>query len=73
MTLRKVAGRIPKTAYLICIVQLFERAAYWGTSAVYNNYMQFPLPKDGNGTGAVPKSNPNGHAGALLVLAINIG
>ncbi|KAF2711233.1 PTR2-domain-containing protein [Pleomassaria siparia CBS 279.74] len=27
--------------------------------------MQFPLPKGGNGTGAVPKSNPNGHAGAL--------
>jgi hypothetical protein len=54
-------------------VELVERASYWGTGAVTSNYMQFPLPKGGNGTGAVPKSNPNGHAGALLVSAFDIG
>ncbi|KAJ4338041.1 peptide transporter ptr2 [Didymella glomerata] len=64
-TLRKVAGGIPPIAYLICIVELAERASYYGAKGVFNNFMQFPLPKGGNGTGAVPKSNPNGHAGAL--------
>ncbi|KAF2844871.1 PTR2-domain-containing protein [Plenodomus tracheiphilus IPT5] len=64
-TLRKVPGGIPPIAYLICFVELAERASYYGAKGVFNNYMQFPLPKGGNGTGAVPKSNPNGHAGAL--------
>ncbi|PSN60697.1 PTR2-domain-containing protein [Corynespora cassiicola Philippines] len=64
-TLRKVAGGIPKIAYLICIVELAERASFYGAKGPFNNYMQFPLPKGGDGTGAVPKSNPNGHAGAL--------
>ena len=36
---------------------------------MWSNYMQFPLPEGGNGAGAVPKSDPNGHAGALLVSA----
>ncbi|PVH94284.1 PTR2-domain-containing protein [Periconia macrospinosa] len=64
-TLRKVPGGIPSIAYLICFVELAERASYYGVKGVFNNYMQFPLPKGGDGTGAVPKSNPNGHAGAL--------
>lgn len=64
-TLRKIAGGIPPIAYLICVVELAERASYYGAKGVFSNYMQFPLPKGGNGTGAVPKNNPNGHAGAL--------
>ncbi|OSS53808.1 hypothetical protein B5807_00745 [Epicoccum nigrum] len=46
-------------------MELFERASYWSARAMFNNYLQFPLPKGGNGTGAVPKSHSNGHAGAL--------
>ncbi|KAI8668624.1 hypothetical protein NCS57_00674100 [Fusarium keratoplasticum] len=64
-TLRKVAGRIPWSSYLLCIVELAERASFYGVKTVFNNFMQFPLPKGGNGAGAVAKNDPNGHAGAL--------
>ncbi|KAH6888130.1 POT family-domain-containing protein [Thelonectria olida] len=64
-TLRKVSDKIPWSSYLLCIVELAERASYYGTKTVFNNYMQFPLPKGGNGAGAVAKDDPNGHAGAL--------
>ena len=63
--MRKVAGSIPSITYLICFVEVAERASYYGAKGVFNNYMQFPLPAGGNGAGAVPKNNPNGHAGAL--------
>ncbi|RFU73016.1 hypothetical protein TARUN_9238, partial [Trichoderma arundinaceum] len=64
-TLRKVAGTIPVISWALCVAELAERASYYGASHVFNSYMQFPLPEGGNGSGAVPKSNPNGHAGAL--------
>ncbi|KAM0252601.1 hypothetical protein ACHAQJ_007638 [Trichoderma viride] len=64
-TLRKVADTIPLISWVLCIAELAERASYYGASQVFNDYMQFPLPEGGNGSGAVPKSNPNGHAGAL--------
>ncbi|KAJ4244803.1 peptide transporter ptr2 [Fusarium torreyae] len=63
--LRKVAGRIPWVSYLLCIVELAERASFYGVKTVFNNYIQFPLPEGGNGAGAVAKDDPNGHAGAL--------
>lgn len=69
LTLRKVSGSIPPIAYLICVVELAERASYYGVKGVFNNFMQFPLPAGGDGTGAVPRDNPNGHAGALYVLS----
>ncbi|KAL7795761.1 POT family domain-containing protein [Trichoderma ceciliae] len=65
VTLRKVAGSIPAISWVLCVAELAERASYYGASQVFNDFMQFPLPKGGNGSGAVPKSNPNGHAGAL--------
>jgi dipeptide/tripeptide permease len=64
-TLRKVADSIPYVAYLLCLVELAERASFYGVKTVFNNFMQFPLPEGGDGSGAVPKSDPNGHAGAL--------
>ncbi|PNP44997.1 hypothetical protein TGAMA5MH_03412 [Trichoderma gamsii] len=64
-TLRKVAGTIPWISWVLCVAEVAERASYYGASQVFNDFMQFPLPKGGNGSGAVPKSNPNGHAGAL--------
>lgn len=63
--LRKIAGRIPWVSYLLCIVELAERASFYGCKTVFNNFLQFPLPKGGNGAGAVAKNGPNGHAGAL--------
>ena len=44
-TLRKVAGNIPSTAYLLCIVEFSERASYYGVQTIFSNFMQFPLPE----------------------------
>ncbi|KAK5113960.1 hypothetical protein LTR62_003083 [Meristemomyces frigidus] len=56
-TLRKVADSIPTTAYLLCIIEFSERASYYGVQTIFSNFMQFPLPPDGPGTGAVPKGS----------------
>ncbi|OQN96831.1 hypothetical protein B0A48_17391 [Cryoendolithus antarcticus] len=63
-TLRKVADSIPKTAYLLCIVEFAERASYYGVQTVFSNFMQFPLPEGGNGAGA-PAPGTEDTAGAL--------
>lgn len=47
------------------MVEMAERASYYGVKAAFNNYMQFPLPEGGPGTGAIDRSKPNSHAGAL--------
>ncbi|KAI2631161.1 POT family protein [Xylaria nigripes] len=64
-TLRRVHDSIPWAAWSLCFVELSERASYYGVIAVFNNYLQFPLPEGGNGTGAIDSSQPNSHAGAL--------
>lgn len=64
-TLRKVYDTIPLTAWTLCFVEVGERASYYGVKAAFNNFMQFPLPDDGPGTGAINPNNPNDHAGAL--------
>ncbi|CAD6446385.1 dfb42ad6-8e30-4271-9a93-d58effc31d4b [Sclerotinia trifoliorum] len=53
-TLRRVSGSIPWTAYMICLVEFAERASYYGCQFVFSNFVQFPLPKGGNGAGATP-------------------
>lgn len=63
-TLRKIADTIPTTAWLLCIVELAERASYYGVKTVFSNFMQFPLPAGGNGAGAPAKGTQN-TAGAL--------
>ncbi|KII83937.1 hypothetical protein PLICRDRAFT_432549 [Plicaturopsis crispa FD-325 SS-3] len=63
-TLRKVSGSIPATAYLLCVVEFAERASYYGCSKVFSNFIQFPLPKGGNGAGAPPRGTQE-TAGAL--------
>ncbi|TGJ81343.1 hypothetical protein E0Z10_g7417 [Xylaria hypoxylon] len=64
-TLRKVFDTVPWTAWTLCLVEASERASYYGVKAVFNNFLQFPLPEGGNGAGAVDPNKPNGHAGAL--------
>lgn len=64
-TLRKVYDTVPWTAWTLCFVELAERASYYGVKAVFNNFLQFPLPAGGNGAGAIDPSKPNSHAGAL--------
>lgn len=63
-TLRKVADSIPLVAYSLCIVELAERASYYGVQTVFSNFMQFPLPVGGNGAGA-PARGTEDTAGAL--------
>ncbi|KAG9234524.1 putative peptide transporter ptr2 [Amylocarpus encephaloides] len=50
-TLRRVSGIIPWTAYTIAFVELCERFSYYGTTAVFVNFIQQDLP-EGSNTGA---------------------
>ncbi|KAJ5159271.1 Major facilitator superfamily domain general substrate transporter [Penicillium coprophilum] len=51
-TLRRVAGKLPVAAYSVAFVELCERFSYYGTTAVFVNFIQRPLP-DGSSTGAL--------------------
>lgn len=62
--LRRVPGTIPVIAYLICIVEFCERASYYGVQPLISNYVNRPLPVDGNGWGAPPAGDQQ-TAGAL--------
>ncbi|KAK2600065.1 hypothetical protein QQS21_005229 [Conoideocrella luteorostrata] len=50
-TLPRVAGSIPWTAWTVAFVEFVERFSYYGTSAVFVNFIQKPLPP-GSTTGA---------------------
>lgn len=63
-TLRRVSDSVPTVVWLICIVEFSERASYYGAKTVFSNFMQYPLPKGGNGAGA-PAAGTQGTAGAL--------
>lgn len=57
LTLRKVAGKMPSTAYWLCAVEFAERASYYGCNQVYKNFIRAPLPLGGNGAGAPPRGS----------------
>ncbi|RJE25789.1 peptide transporter [Aspergillus sclerotialis] len=59
-TLRRVSDKLPWTAYTIAFVELCERFSYYGTTVVFVNFIQQPLPK-GSTTGA----GYSGQSGAL--------
>lgn len=50
-TLRRVSGQIPWAAYTVAFVELCERFSYYGTTAVFVNFIQQDLPR-GSNTGA---------------------
>ncbi|CAE7208615.1 unnamed protein product [Rhizoctonia solani] len=56
-TLRRVAGNIPISAWLVVIVEFAERFSYYGTTGPFVNYIQRPLPIGGNGAGAPAKGS----------------
>lgn len=60
-TLRRVRGKIDWTIYTIAFIELVERFAYYGTTAVFVNFIQHPLP-EGSNTGA---AGTYGQPGAL--------
>jgi dipeptide/tripeptide permease len=63
-TLRKVSDKIPMVSYALCFVEFAERASYYGVRSVFSNFLQFGLPKGGNGAGAPPRGTQK-TAGAL--------
>jgi dipeptide/tripeptide permease len=63
-TLRRVPGKLPTVAYLICAVEFAERASYYGVQPLFSNYVNRPLPEGGNGYGA-PARGTQDTAGAL--------
>lgn len=60
-TLRRVSDSIPWAAYMIAVVELAERFSFYGSSVVFTNFIQQPLPP-GSHTGA---GGANGQSGAL--------
>ncbi|KAK4453757.1 POT family-domain-containing protein [Podospora aff. communis PSN243] len=60
-TLRRVSDKIPFNIYTIAFIELCERFSYYGTTAVFTNFIQWPLPP-GSTTGA---NFGQGQAGAL--------
>ncbi|KAG8899287.1 hypothetical protein FRB99_006823 [Tulasnella sp. 403] len=60
--LRRVSDSIPWPAYLIALVELAERFSYYGTTAVFTNFIQRPLPP-GSRTGAGGKDVTSGALG----------
>ncbi|SJL09229.1 related to PTR2-Di-and tripeptide permease [Armillaria ostoyae] len=60
-TLRRVSDAIPWTAYLIAIVEMAERFSFYGSTVVFTNFIQQPLP-EGSHTGA---AGAGGVSGAL--------
>ncbi|KAH9206290.1 POT family-domain-containing protein [Leptodontidium sp. 2 PMI_412] len=50
-TLPKVPGHIPWTSWTVAVVEFAERFSYYGTTAVFVNFIQRPLPI-GSSTGA---------------------
>lgn len=59
-TLRRVSGKIPWPAFTVAFVELCERFSYYGTTVVFVNFIQQPLP-EGSATGA----GFEGQSGAL--------
>ena len=47
-TLRRVSGKIPWAAYTVAFVELCERFSYYGTTAVFVNFIQQDMPRGSN-------------------------
>jgi hypothetical protein len=48
-TLRKVAGSVSWSGYMLCFVEAANNASYYGVTGVFANFLQRPLPEGGNG------------------------
>ncbi|KAL1587632.1 hypothetical protein WHR41_03637 [Cladosporium halotolerans] len=63
-SLRRVAGAVSWSGYMLCFVEAANNASYYGVTGVFANFLQRPLPEGGNGWGAPPKGTQQS-AGAL--------
>lgn len=48
-TLRKVAGPVSWSGYILCFIEGANNASYYGVTGVFANFIQRPLPESGNG------------------------
>ena len=46
-TLREVADSVPKSAFLVIMIEFCERFTYYGLSGPFQNYIQQPPPPEG--------------------------
>jgi proton-dependent oligopeptide transporter, POT family len=63
-TLRRVCGKIPWMIYTIGFIELCERFAYYGTTAVFVNFISYPLPPNSS-AGAGYAGGADEQSGAL--------
>ncbi|KAB8273993.1 POT family-domain-containing protein [Aspergillus minisclerotigenes] len=71
--LRKVADNLPIVSYSLCLVEFAERASYFGAQTVFSNFIEFPLPKGGNGAGAPPRGTQETAGGLGMGLQASSG
>lgn len=48
-SLRRVAGAVSWSGYMLCFVEAANNASYFGVTGVFANFLQRPLPEGGNG------------------------
>ncbi|AGO12847.1 AaceriAGL365Cp [[Ashbya] aceris (nom. inval.)] len=70
--LRHVVAAPKWPVYLICLIELAERASYYGTGDRLYNFFQYPLPQGGNGAGAGPDDQNPGALGRGLQVATSL-
>jgi POT family proton-dependent oligopeptide transporter len=64
-TLRRVSGPIMWSMWTIAFVELCERFSYYGSSVLYTNFVNHPLPTGSNTGAPVGKSHPDYDPNAL--------
>ncbi|KAF8590919.1 oligopeptide transporter [Ramaria rubella] len=60
----RVADELPLSAMLVVVCEFAERFSYYGTTGVFTNFIERPLPPGGNGAGSPPR-NTEINPGAL--------
>lgn len=55
-SLRRVAGAVSWSGYMLCFVEAANNASYYGVTGVFANFLQRPLPEGGNGWVSAPFS-----------------
>lgn len=56
-TLRKIGDKLPWSAFLVAVIELCERFAYYGLSGPFQNYIQNSYPDTGGIPGAIGKGH----------------
>jgi POT family proton-dependent oligopeptide transporter len=64
-TLRRVSGPILWSMWTIAFCELCERFSYYGSSVLYTNYVNNPLPAGSTNGSPRGSTDPNAHPGAL--------